>query len=92
MRKNGYDMSEYGFDVRVIHIPRHFNGSIGILTSNGDLFCGDLLENTKKPAKNSIIADKEAFYASVEKLKQLKIDTVYPGHGMPFPMEQFIKT
>jgi len=29
--------------------------------------------------------------ASVEKLKKLKIKTVYPGYGKPFSMEQFIK-
>jgi len=88
---DGYNLSEYGLDATVLYVPGHSKGSIGILTNNGDLFCGDLLENTKKPAKNSLIADKKAFNESVEKLKGLKIGTVYPGHGEPFPMEQFIK-
>jgi hydroxyacylglutathione hydrolase len=88
---DGYDLSEFGLDAKVIYIPGHSKGSIGILTSGGDLFCGDLLENTKKPAKNSLISDKKAFGASVEKLNGLKISMVYPGHGEPFPMEQFIK-
>jgi hydroxyacylglutathione hydrolase len=89
--EDGYDLSEFELDAKVIYLPGHSKGSIGILTSGGDLFCGDLLENTKKPAKNSLIADKEAFGASVEKLKPLKISTVYPGHGASFPMEQFIR-
>ncbi|UCH69831.1 MAG: MBL fold metallo-hydrolase [Candidatus Bathyarchaeota archaeon] len=89
--EDGYDLSTFGFDARVIHIPGHSKGSIGVLTNTGDLFCGDLLQNTKKPAKNAMIVDNEAFDASVEKLKQLKIDTTYPGHGKPFQMEQFIK-
>ena len=84
-------MSAFGFDARVIHIPGHSKGSIGVITNTGDLFCGDLLQNTKKPAKNAMIVDDDAFDASVEKLKQLKINTVYPGHGKPFQMEQFIK-
>ncbi len=88
--EDGYDLSEFGFDASVIHFPGHSAGSIDVLTSTGDLFCGDLLENTKKPAKNSIIADKEAFDASVEKLKQLKIESIYPEHGEPFPMELFM--
>ncbi len=88
--EDGYDLSTFGLDAKVIHLPGHSAGSIGILTDAGDLFCGDLLENTKEPAKNSIISDKEAFEASVEKLKDLEIGTVYPGHGMPFPMEQLI--
>ena len=89
--EDGYDLSAFGFDARVIHIPGHSKGSIGVLTNTGDLFCGDLLQNTKKPAKNAMIVDDEAFDASVEKLKQLKINTVYPGHGKPFQIEQFIK-
>ncbi len=88
---DGYTLSEYGLDATVLYVPGHSKGSIGILTNNGDLFCGDLLENTNKPAKNSLIADKKAFNESVKKLKGLKIGTVYPGHGEPFPMEQFIK-
>ena len=86
---DGYDLSEFGFDAKVVYLPGHSKGSIGILASSGDLFCGDLLENTKKPAKNSIVADKVAFNASVEKLKQLKITMAYPGHGEPFLMELF---
>ena len=35
--------------------------------------------------------DLSAANASVEKLKNLRIKTVYPGHGKPFPMEQFMK-
>jgi glyoxylase-like metal-dependent hydrolase (beta-lactamase superfamily II) len=89
--EDGYDLSEHGFDARVLHIPGHSKGSIGILTADGDLFCGDLLENTDKPKLNSIIDDSVAANASVEELKSLEIDTVYPGHGKPFPMELFIK-
>ena len=87
---DGYSFSEFGLDAKVIYLPGHSKGSIGILTSTGDLFCGDLLENTKKPAKNSLISDKKAFNASVEKLKQLQLHTIYPGHGEPFPMEHFV--
>jgi hydroxyacylglutathione hydrolase len=89
--EDGYDLSEYGFDAKVLYIPGHSKGSIGILTAGGDLFCGDLFENTDKPVLNSLIDDLAAANASVEKLKSLKINTVYPGHGKPFPMELFIK-
>jgi len=88
---DGYNLSEYGFDAKVLHIPGHSKGSIGILTADGDLFCGDLLENTDNPNLNSIIDDLAAANTSVEKLKSLKINNVYPGRGKPFPMELFIK-
>jgi len=88
----GYDFLGHGFDAKVLHIPGHSQGSIGILTARGDLFCGDLLANVAKPEIWSIIDDAVAAHASVEKLKRLQINTVYPGHGQPFPMELFMKT
>ena len=87
-----YDLSRYGSDAKVIHIPGHSKGSIGILTVGGDLICGDLLENTNKPSLNSTMDDLTAANISVEKLKSLKVNTVYPGHGKPFQMELFLKT
>ena len=87
-----YDFSENGFDAKVLEIPGHSQGSIGILTSSGELFCGDLLANIEKPDIWSIIDDSDAAYASIEKLKTLQINTVFPGHGQPFPMNLFKKT
>jgi len=87
----GYDLSVYGFDARVLHIPGHSKGSIGILTTGGDLFCGDLLYNIFGKPGVRFIDDLADFNASVEKLKSLGINTVYPGHGKPFPMERFLK-
>ena len=82
------DLSAYGFDAQVISSPGHSHGSIGILIANGELFCGDLFENTKQPALNSIMDDRVAARASVEKLKRLNVETIYPGHGAPFSMNQ----
>jgi glyoxylase-like metal-dependent hydrolase (beta-lactamase superfamily II) len=28
---------------------------------------------------------------SVERLKSLEVDAIYPGHGQPFSMERFLK-
>jgi hydroxyacylglutathione hydrolase len=57
------------------------------VATTGDLFCGDLLIHMDKPVLNEILDDSAAANASVERLKILDIDTVYPGHGKPFPME-----
>jgi hydroxyacylglutathione hydrolase len=89
--EDGDDLSKYGFDARVLYIPGHSKGSIGILTDDNDLFCGDLLESTHKPSLNSIMDNLPAANASVEKLNKLSVKTVYPGHGKPFPMEVFTK-
>lgn len=83
----GSDLSEYGFEAQILSIPGHSKGSIGILTATGDLFCGDLLDNTAKPTLNSIIADSRAANDSLERLLTLDIQTIYPGHGRPFSMQ-----
>lgn len=89
--EDGDNLSEYGFDAKVIYIPGHSKGSIGILTAAGDLFCGDLFINTKKPVINSIMDDKEAANISMKKLESLNINTVYSGHGNSFSMDILIK-
>ena len=91
MVADGTDLTEYGFDAKVLSIPGHSKGSIGILTSAGDLFCGDLLENTKQPAISSIMDDMPTAQASIEKLGNYEVKTVYPGHGKPFPLKLFLQ-
>jgi glyoxylase-like metal-dependent hydrolase (beta-lactamase superfamily II) len=85
----GDSLSGHGLDADVLSIPGHSKGSIGILTAKGDLFCGDLLENTKQPARNSIMDDGSAYEVSIERLTGLSVSTVYPGHGAPFSMVHF---
>jgi glyoxylase-like metal-dependent hydrolase (beta-lactamase superfamily II) len=84
--EDGAALSSYGLEARVLSIPGHSKGSIGLLTAGGNLFCGDLFDNTKGPALNSLIDDREAAMLSAAKLNPLWIRTVYPGHGKPFSM------
>jgi hydroxyacylglutathione hydrolase len=84
---DGCDLSPHGLDAQVIGLPGHSRGSIGILTAAGELFCGDLFENTKGPMLSSLIDDPAAAQASLSKLQALEITKVYPGHGRPFAME-----
>jgi hydroxyacylglutathione hydrolase len=86
--EDNQNLSTYGLDAAVIHTPGHSEGSICIHTVEGDLFCGDLFNNTKKPEKASIIQEPDKLEASVEKLGALEFKTIYPGHGKPFRMEQ----
>jgi hydroxyacylglutathione hydrolase len=90
--EDGDALAEFGFDARVIALPGHSSGSIGILASAGGpsigsdqaMFCGDLLDNTRQPALNAIMDDLQAAKASLQKLKSLAIHTIYPGQGAPF--------
>jgi glyoxylase-like metal-dependent hydrolase (beta-lactamase superfamily II) len=84
--QDGQSLQEYGLNARVIHLPGHTKGSIGILTDQGDLFAGDTLVNRKKPETAAIIENQTDLEKSIEKLRKLNIRMVYPGHGKPFPM------
>lgn len=83
---DGDSLAADGLDAHVLHIPGHSNGSIGLLLASGELFCGDLFTNLKRPELNRLIDDKDAARASLEKLRRLPITTVYPGHGEPFTL------
>ncbi len=41
--EDGQDLGAYGLEARVLHLPGHSRGSIGILTADGALLCGDLV-------------------------------------------------
>jgi len=84
--EEGQSLTEYGFDAKILYTPGHSIGSISILTDSGDLFCGDMFNNVWGRIIKS--TDEGVF----EKLKELEIKTVYPGHGEPFPMATLIKS
>lgn len=89
--EDGDDLTEFGFDAQVLSLPGHSKGSVGILTGGGDLFCGDLLENTDQPAINSIMDDPAAGKASLGKLQRSEVHIIYPGHGEPFALEELLQ-
>jgi glyoxylase-like metal-dependent hydrolase (beta-lactamase superfamily II) len=88
----GSTLAEYGLDARVVAIPGHSKGSIGILTAESDLLCGDLYESIKRPARNSLIDDDAAAVASDARVRSMGIRNVYPGHGAPFSPDQLAGT
>ena len=88
---DGWSLTEYGLEAKVIYLPGHSEGSIGILTANGDLFCGDLFINKKKPCFSDVYNYLEAAHSSVEKLKLLDVKRVYPGHGKSFSWKEYLR-
>ena len=84
---DGQDLSEYGLDAKVIHIPGHTKGSIGIITNDGILFSGDIFTNRKKPDTATYIENSDDLKNSYTKLRTMNIKTIYPGHGNPFELE-----
>jgi hydroxyacylglutathione hydrolase len=86
--EDGQSLTDYGLDATVLHLPGHTRGSIGILTSGNDLFCGDLMNSMGRPGLHFFIDDMAAARASLERLRTLGVGTVYPGHGKPFRLAQ----
>lgn len=78
----------YGLDATVLHLPGHTKGSIGILTADGDVFCGDLMDSMGKPSLEFFIDDLAAARASLQRLRSMGADWIYPGHGKTFRLNQ----
>jgi hydroxyacylglutathione hydrolase len=87
----GFDLSPHGFHLEIVSLPAHSRGSIGILTRDGDLFCGDLFVNEEGPALNTRFMDPALTRASVEKLAAMEIAAVFPSHGGPFSLKNLVE-
>jgi hydroxyacylglutathione hydrolase len=77
-------LAEFGFDATVHHLPGHSKGSIGLLTTDGDLFCGDIFTNVSMPKESELLSNRNDYTKSLERIQSFDIQTVYPGHGLPF--------
>lgn len=84
LTEEGVDLSPYGFNAKVIHIPGHTKGSIGILAEQRGLFVGDVFINQDKPAIAPNAYDYKILKDSIKRIKSMNIKTIYPGHGTPF--------
>ena len=88
---DGQNLNEYGFNAKVVHIPGHTKGSIGILTGDVDLFAGDTFTNRRKPEVANYIENPMDLKNSIDRLKMMNIKMIYPGHGKPFEFEQIVR-
>jgi len=84
-------LTKFGFDASVLSLPGHSKGSIGVLTTSGELVCGDLLMNMLQPDIHFYMDDMMDFQSSIDKIHELSILTIYPGHGKPIRQQQFLR-
>ena len=82
--EEGSSLKEFGYNATIYHIPGHTKGSIGILNTQGELICGDIFANAKKPGLAPNAINYKLLKKSVVKIKEKNIGTIYPGHGEPF--------
>ena len=85
---DGADLSPYGVAAHVILIPGHSPGSLAVITDQGDAFVGDLIVNYSVPSQPLYLSDPDAWQRSYQRLRKLRPQRVYVGHGDPFPGER----
>jgi glyoxylase-like metal-dependent hydrolase (beta-lactamase superfamily II) len=81
--EDGDDLGSYGFNAKVIAMPGHTNGSIGLDVEETHLLVGDALDNWITPGIAHLYYDFDAVKKSAEKIRSLGERTVYYGHGKP---------
>lgn len=81
--EEGDDLSSYGINAKVIAMPGHTNGSIGLDVEDTHLLVGDALDNWITPGIAHLYYDMDAVKKTAEKIRRLGDRTVYYGHGKP---------
>jgi glyoxylase-like metal-dependent hydrolase (beta-lactamase superfamily II) len=88
-------LAEYGIPGRVIYTPGHTSGSVSVLLETGDALVGDLAMSgfplRLSPGLPIFAEDLGQVKASWKRLLDAGADTVYPGHGKPFPADAMRK-
>ncbi len=80
--REGESLASYGVDAKVIELPGHTDGSIGLETETG-LLVGDALMNLFYPTVSMLYTDEEAMRKSVARIGKLGDRKIYFGHGRP---------
>lgn len=80
---DGYSLDIFGIPAKVISLPGHTQGSIGLDVMEKDLIVGDALMNMFYPTVSMLYNDKTAMLESVDKISQLGDRKLYFGHGKP---------
>lgn len=82
--ENEMSLREYGIDGKVIKLPGHTKGSIGILLQTGEAFIGDAMQNIISPSMAWCYEDYETAEESFRFIQHIKPQKVYCGHGRMF--------
>jgi len=89
--KDGDDLTGYGIKAKVIGLPGHTKGSIGIDIDEKEVIVGDALMNIFQPTVSLLYNDEKMMLNSAKKIAELGERTVYFGHGKPLQNKVWVK-
>ena len=89
--ENGFDLSPFGVEARVLFTPGHTPGSVSVLTANGEAIVGDLVGGgwplgqfqPSRPRFHYWASSLADVHASLEALFASPVNKIYVGHGGP---------
>lgn len=87
----GDSLENYGVEGRIVHLPGHTEGSIGVDVEEKHLFVGDALMNMFYPTLSHIFHDESELRKSAEKITALGERTIWFGHGKPVDNKVWVK-
>jgi glyoxylase-like metal-dependent hydrolase (beta-lactamase superfamily II) len=79
---DGQRLDAFGLDAVLLHTPGHTPGSSCLIAAQRYAFAGDLLSTNGRPHAQRYYADNWSLIpSSLDRLKALKPEKTYPGHG-----------
>lgn len=89
--KDGDELIQYGIKAKVIGLPGHTKGSIGIDVNEKELIVGDALMNIFCPTVSLLYNDEKTMLDSAKKISRLEGRMIYFGHGKPVRNRMWVK-
>ena len=86
----GDTLISYGVNGKVLELPGHTNGSIGIDVDEKNLIVGDALMNMFYPTISMLYHDRKKVLESAKKISNLGDRIIYFGHGDPVNNKKWV--
>lgn len=87
----GDSLSEYGVRAKIIALPGHTNGSIGLDIEKEGIIVGDALMNMFYPTLSMLYHNYEQMIESANKISKFGNRKIYFGHGKPVQNRMWVK-
>lgn len=82
--EDGQSLEPWGVEARVVALPGHTSGCVGVELPGGALVVGDAMINLPRPRPAPLYHSREQLLASAEKIASMGGRTLYFGHGRPW--------